>query len=222
MRATDTFRDAEALAEFANLDQANSATVTYFRHNYPDFAPPEWWDYPYRIDGSRVLHYEDVIKITKDDPNLERKLKSKIVQQWHHAQEQIQRTWKAEFKLIHAADISDLLKLVFDVDRPGLVWNSSQVLTPNGIIYELKTKLYSFHKAVLYLYEHPRQAKICEQCGKYFVTARGKRTLCLFPDIYGETCSQKRINEQHLNWWRTKGDKQRKAKKKKQKQKRTR
>ncbi len=209
MRATDSFRDAEALAEFANLDPTDSASVAYFKNNYPDFAPSEWWDYPCRRNGMRVLRYEDVIKIAKNDPDFKSKIENKVMQQWQDAQDYIQKVWKAEFKL-NASGVSDLLKLVFYVDRPGLVWNSSQVLLPNGTIYELNTKLYSFHKAVLYLHQHPRQAKICAECGKYFVTAHGKREFCLYPDSRGETCSQKRISEQHLNWWRTHGDKQRK------------
>ena len=169
-----------------------------------------------------MLRYEDVINIIATDPNFKEKIENKIVQQWQHAQEQIKWAWKAKFKFKNVSALSDLLKLVFYVDRPGLVWNSSQVLLPNGTIYDLNSPLYSFHKAVLYLHEHPKQAKICEECGKYFVTARGKRKFCLYPDERGETCSQKQIAEQHIEWWRTKGDKQRKAKQKaKQKRRRT-
>ena len=216
MRVTDGFRDAEALADFANLAPENADAVAYFRNNYPDFAPSEWWDYRCRISGSRVIRAEDINKI-RNDPDYKTKLEKlgEGLLQWRDAQDAIQKVWKANFKL-NASGISDLLKLVFYVDRPGLVWNSSQVLLPNGTIYELNSKLYSFHKAVLYLHEHPNQAKICARpgCNKYFVTARGKREFCLYPDERGETCSQKQIAEQHLQWWRTKGDKQRKAKQK--------
>lgn len=216
MRATDTFRDAEALANFANLDAADSAAVAYFRNNYPDFAPSEWWDYPYRIDGMRVIRAEDIDKI-KNDPDYKTKLDKlgEGLQQWHNAQDHIQKVWKAKFQ-VNVSGVSDLLKLVFYLNRPGLIWNSSQVLLPNGTIYELDSKLYSFHKAVLYLHQHPKQAKICARCGKYFVTERGKREFCLYPDERGETCSHKQIAKQHLEWWRTKGDKQRKAKRKQQ------
>jgi len=191
--------------------------VDYFRNNYPDFAPNEWWDYLYRIDGTRVLRYEDVIKIPKSDPNFNSKMESKVVQQWQHAQEQIQKAWKAGFKFKSASEVSDLLKLIFYMDRPGLIWNSSQVLVPGGGIYELNTKLHGFHKAVLYLHEHPRQAKICDECGKYFVHVHGKRKLCLFPDARGETCPQKRIDEDKREWWHKKGKKQRKTKGKRKK-----
>lgn len=225
MTVTEAFRDAESLAEFANLDPANENAVAYFRNNYPGFAPAEWWDYPYRIDGTRVLRYEDVIQIPESDPNFKTKIKTKIVQQWQHAQDQIRRAWKAKFNFKNVSELSDLLKLIFDVDRPGQVWNSSQVLAPNGTIYELNSRLYGYHKALLYLHEHPQQAKICgnPECRKYFMTAHGKRDFCLYPDERGETCSQKQIAKQHLEWWRTKGEAQRKAKKKqkaKMKQKR--
>jgi hypothetical protein len=212
LRATDTFRDAEALAEFANLDPADANAFTYFRNNYPNFAPAEWWDYLYRRDGARVLRYEDVIHIAATDPNFKEKIENKIVQQWQHAQEQIQWAWKAKFKFTIVSALPDLLKLVFYVDRPGLVWNSSQVLLPNGTIYDLNSPVCSFHKAVLYLHEHPNQAKICEECGKFFVTAAGKRSMCLYPNARGETCSQRRINQQHLQWWNEVGNKRRKAK----------
>ncbi len=209
MKVTDTFRDAEALADFANLDPADSAAVAYFRNNYPDFVPREWWDYRCRIGGSRVIRAEDIDKI-RNDPDYKTKLEKlgEGLLQWQDAQDTIQKVWKANFKL-NASAISDLLKLVFDVDRPGLLWNSSQVLAPNGTIYELNTRLYGFHKAVLYLHEHPKQAKVCAKCGRYFVTERGKRIFCLYPDERGETCSQKQRAEQHIEWWRTKGDAQR-------------
>ena len=191
--------------------------MAYFRNNYPDFAPSEWWDYLYRTDGTRVFRAEDVIKIDKSDPDWESKIESKVVKQWQETQNEIQKAWRAEFKLESAAEVSNLLKLVFYMDRPGLPWNSSQILAPDGTIYELNTKLHSFHKAVLYLQEHPRQAKICEECGKYFVHVHGKRTLCLYPDSRSETCGQKRINRDKLKWWNERGNKQRKAKSKRKK-----
>ncbi len=202
VKVTEAFRSAEALADFANLDPADSASVVYFRNNYPEFAPGEWWDYLYRINGAKVLRYDDVIRIPKDDPNFRTKIESKVVLQWREAQEQIRQAWSAKFKFKTVSEFSDLLKLVFYVDRPGLVWNSSQVLLPNGTVYDLHSRVYEFHRALLYLQQHPRQAKICANCRKYFVHVHGKREYCLFPDSRGETCSQKRINESHSKWGR--------------------
>jgi hypothetical protein len=218
LKVSEGFRAAEVLADFMNLNPADSAAVTYFRNNYPDFAPGDWWDYLYRIDGMSVFRYEDVIAADKNDPDRESKLKSKVVKQWQHARDEIQKAWKTEFKFKSISEVSDLLKLVFFVDRQGMIWNSSVILS-NGGFLELNTKLYDFHKAALYLQQYPRHAKICEECGKYFVHTHGKRTLCLFPDSRGETCAQKRINANRLKWWHEKGDKQRKAKKSKRKTK---
>jgi hypothetical protein len=216
VKVTEAFRDAETLAVFANLDPANlspldSKNVANFRNNYPDFAPSEWWDYLHRIDGNQVLRYEDVIKIDRSDPNYESKIASKILKQWQHTQNEIQKVWEVGFKLNSSA-ISDLLKLVFYVDRPGLVWNSSQVLLPDGTVYELNTKLYSFHKAVLYLHQHPQQAKRCKECRKYFVHIHGKREFCEYPDSRGETCRHKNDNKRRLDYYYTAGRKKRQAK----------
>jgi hypothetical protein len=216
LKVTEGFRDAEVLAQFANLKPTDSASVEYFRNYYPEFAPSEWWDYLYRIDGTRVFDFDDVSTIDKNDPDWERKFESKVLKQWQHTQKEIRKAWMAGFKFKTASEVSDLLKLIFYVDRPGVLWNSSQVLVPGGGVYELNTKLHGFHKAVLYLHEHPQHAKICEneKCRKYFVHVHGKRKLCPFPDSRGETCAQKRINEGKRKWWREKGKEQRTRKSK--------
>jgi hypothetical protein len=41
-RVTNNLRDAQALAEFSNLEPNR---VEWFRNNYPDFVPQAWWDY---------------------------------------------------------------------------------------------------------------------------------------------------------------------------------
>lgn len=228
MKVTEAFRDAGALAIFANLDPANldsldSANVANFRNNYPDFAPSEWWDYPCRIDGlGRVIRAEDLDKIRDKSDYKTKLLKlSEGLKQWQYAQDHIQKVWKAGFKL-NASGISDILKLVFYVDRPGLVWNSSQVLLPDGTIYELNTKLYDFHKAVLYLQQHPKHAKICKnkKCRKYFVHVHGKREFCEYPDSRGETCRYKNDNERRLDYYYETGKEKRQARTKRQRRNR--
>ena len=41
-RVTEMLRDAQALAEFSNLEPAH---LDYFRNNYPEFLPSKWWNY---------------------------------------------------------------------------------------------------------------------------------------------------------------------------------
>jgi hypothetical protein len=217
LKASEGFRAAEVLADFANLNPADEAAVGYFRHNWGDFAPVAWWDYLHRSDGNRVYRFEDIIAIGKNDPDWERKFESKALKQWQHTQNEVRKAWTAGFKFKTTSDVSDLLKLIFYVESPGVPWNSSQVYVPGKGLYELHSELQVFHKGVLYLQEHPRHAKICEECGKFFVSAHGKRTLCPYPDLRGETCGQKRINRNKLKWWNERGTKQRKAKSKRKK-----
>jgi len=40
-KVTEALRDAQALADFSNLEPAK---MNYFRNNYPDFVPSKWWD----------------------------------------------------------------------------------------------------------------------------------------------------------------------------------
>jgi hypothetical protein len=226
VRVTEAFRDAETLAVFANLDPVNldpldSANVTYFRNNYPDFAPSEWWDYLCRTDGGLAIPYEDIEKIKNGDPNYRTKL-AKIVEgqkQWQSTQHDVQSYWNLGFDFTTVlrggtSAISDLLKLVFYVYPGQRQWGPSQVLLPNGTIYELDTKLYSFHKAVLYLHQHPQQAKRCkdEKCRKYFVHVHGKREFCEYPDSRGETCRYKNDNKRKLDYYYEAGKKRRQAK----------
>ena len=228
MKATATFRDAEALATFANLDPENADAVAYFRNNYPNFAPVEWWDYKYNeYSLCSTLTEAELEKdpSTWEDTKPAGVLEEAPVFMWQVTQDEIQRLWKNHFQFESVFWLTALLKHVF-VAPPDLIWNQDHLYLPDYMFQELLAdKTYSFHTAVLYLNDHPKQAKICKECGKYFVTAHGKRAFCLYPDERGETCSQKQIAKQHLEWWRNHGEKQRKAKQKqkqKQRQKRTR
>lgn len=207
MRATDTFRDAEALAEFANLDPTDANAVEYFRNNYPNFAPVEWWNYKYN-------EFTLVQTSAADDLNLTGGIEESPARMWQVTQEEIQRAWENQFQFETVFGLTQLLKCVF-VAPPETVWTQEYMHFSDGMFDELiGAKTYSFHTAVLYLHAHPKQAKQCEKCGKYFVTVAGKRTMCIYPDADGDTCSQKQIREQHLKWWETVGAKQRKAKQK--------
>jgi hypothetical protein len=224
VKVSEEFRDAEALAEFVGLKPTDSNAVAYFKNNYPDFVPSEWWDYPHRRDGTRVIDLDSLVRRglvpTLSSEHLKKlgriKEKELIHLQWHLAQEELQRAWKAGFKFKKTSELSDLLRLVFRVNRPGLVWNSSVVLA-DGMFHELNTSLYPFHRAVLYLYQHPQQAKICkaEACKKHFVSVHGKREFCEYTDERGQTCRQKSDNERHLDYYRVTGKQKRQARSKK-------
>jgi hypothetical protein len=219
LKVTAAFRDTEALAAFANLDPENADAVAYFRNNYPDFAPSEWWDYKYEEHSLRSILTES--ELEKDFATWDPTKPAFVIDEtpvllWQVTQEEIQRAWGNQFKFETVFGLTQLLKCVF-VAPPETVWTQEYMHFPDGMFDELiGNKTYSFHAAVLYLNEHPTQAKICARhgCGKYFVSAHGKRAFCLYPDEHGDTCSAKQIAEQQIEWWRTKGNKQRKAKQK--------
>jgi hypothetical protein len=53
-RVTDKLRDAQALAEFSNLEPAQ---VEYFRHNFPDFVPDAWWGYKNGVQWRKTQEF---------------------------------------------------------------------------------------------------------------------------------------------------------------------
>ena len=199
-----------------NLNSADSAAAAYFRNNYPDFAPSEWWDYQFE-EAELIARASPLPGSDLNPADCGAILDKSLVPFWQSTQDEVQRAWSYQFQFESVFSLTGMLKAVF-VAPSEMVLNESYLYLPDGELYELGgPKAYTFHKAVLYLHQHPKQAKICEECGKYFVSVHGKRTLCLYPDDRGETCGQKRINRDRLKWWHEKGDKQRKAKSKRKK-----
>ena len=127
LKVSEGFRAAEVLADFVNLNPADSAGVAYFRRNWPDFAPSEWWDYLYRIDGTRVFRAEDVIKVDRSEPNWESKLESKAVKQWQEAQHEIQKVMEGQDSSLKMPQkFPTSLNWCSTWTSPGVPWNSSQ------------------------------------------------------------------------------------------------
>src|SRR5712671_4475244 len=185
MKVPETFRDAEALADFANLNPADAASVAYFRNNYPDFAPAEWWDY--RTESV------DFVPVSGDDldfkgTDIKGSLAKSLLFVWQDTQEEIRRVWQDRFKFESVFNLTELLKMVF-VAPSEMVLSGSHLYLPDGTFHELSTsKVYSFHKAVLYLHQNSWRAKICKGCEKHFVANHPKRDFCEYPDARGETC----------------------------------
>lgn len=213
LKVSEGFRAAEVLADFVNLNPADSAAVAYFRNNYPDFAPSEWWDYQFE-DAEIIARVHPLPGSNLNPADYGARINFPLESIWQDAQDEIWRAWSHQFQFESVLELTQLLKQVF-VAPTEMVFSMSHLSLSDGELYELSTpKAYTFHKAVLYLHQHPNQAKICEECKKCFVSVHGKRTLCLFPDARGETCGQKRINRDKLKWWHERGNKQRQAKSK--------
>ena len=226
LKVSEQFRDAEALAEFANLNSTDSAEVGYFRNNYPDFAPAEWWEYKY--EGMEIV---PAVMPWGDSPINPAEQGALIddspVLCWTDLQDEIVRKWEDHFQFESVFNLTALLKMVFIVpgqtkeERMETVWTQSHLYLPDGSLAELASPtLYTFHTAVLYLYQQPWRARICKSCGKYFVANHPKRDFCEYPDKRGETCRQKNDNARHLVYYRETGKKKRQVKMRKNRSRR--
>jgi hypothetical protein len=100
--ATEELRNAQALAEFSNLEQEQ---IDYFRNNFPDFCPQAWWDYQGKVTYAGQM-------------------------QWQLTQHLLRESWKNGFKggayflvalLTSVFKPSDLMEslLVFKFERPA-------------------------------------------------------------------------------------------------------
>jgi hypothetical protein len=212
MKLPEAFRDAEALAEFANLSPTDSASVAYFKENYPEFAPCEWWDYKFED-----LELIPAVLPASDSDNPINPiayggvLKEDLIPIWQNVQDEIQRAWIDRFQFENVFGLTQRLKAVF-IAPSELVLTGSHLYLPDGALYELGTpKLYTFHKAVLYLNQHSWRPKICQHCGKYFVANHPQRDSCPYPDARGETCRQKRDKKRKLDYYFTTGKHKRQA-----------
>ena len=195
--AMDVLRDAQALAEFSNLDPAD---VGYFRNNYPDFVPQKWWDYtPTTTDSSGNI--------------VPRRQK-----QWELNQSYLRYSWQNNFKGGLSFNFR-LTNSVFDPEKTWAFWWGEEEKPDSVNESEMGWGLFPHQKAVLFLFENPWRARFCAECNKRFVAAQPKNKFC------SPECSQKTRNKQKLASWNKTGSKpraQRTAKAKQQKSRRSR
>src|SRR5712664_2864764 len=203
-RVTNNLRDAQALAEFSNLETEG---VGYFHNNYPDFVPQGWWDY----DSGQPWN----------DAQLDGKL------QWQITQVFLRDAWKNQFK-DGIWSLVDLLRLVFN---PHNLLTPTAILErmlredypngpPKGVIADFskgrietsgspyaiefpprspygdeRYQHIPMQRAIVYLFEHSWRARFCAECNKRFVAAEPKNKFC------SEQCSRKTRNRQRLKAW---------------------
>jgi hypothetical protein len=195
------FREAEVLADFANLKPTDSRAAEHFARNYPDFAPAEWWTYPCRTEGTPVVRVEDFQR-----PDGELNLKAlkawqanpEATPQWRATLHNLRVSWRHNrFDFKFASNLSELLQMVFVLDRPGMLWGAAKILVPGKGVLDLPIKTCGFHKGVLYLSQHPKQAKMCKRCGRFFVHQHGKQQFCQHT-VNGESCRVLGDRARHL------------------------
>jgi hypothetical protein len=208
LKIPEEFKEAEVLAQFANLDTADAAAVAYFQNNYPDFAPAEWWDYTVEYGNNPnplELVTRTVYGMIAPDAIYG------VAPRWHETHSFVCSTWENEFEFTSIFVLTALLRSVF-VGSAETARTASMNLT-DWQLFELSTHpMYGFHNAVLYLYHQPWRAKTCRGCGKYFVANHPKREFCEYPDARGETCRYKNDNRRHLEYYHEAGKEKRQAK----------
>jgi hypothetical protein len=201
MRLPDGFRDAQALADFANLNREDATQIADFRRDRRDFAPDEWWDYKFEREDDSV---SDAPKKTDS---------RSMVPDWHDTQSGVHVTWDCEFKFATVFVLTHLLRSVFvaseEMVRTGKWHNMSDAELCDRVG---GWDVFAFHRGVLFLNEYKWRAKICRRCKKYFVAKHPKRDFCEYPDANGVTCRRRSDRQRKLENYHTREKKRRQEK----------
>jgi hypothetical protein len=178
VKVTEQFRDAQALATFANLKEAE---VQGFRANYPDFAPESWWD---------------------SDQPMEMVQDKALTKRWRFAQALLQGSW-GRFEI---RDVVWLVVNVFDTNLSDLRHPSLPPKVMAGVHDIVGLGEYGFHRGVLYLQEQPWRAKRCENCQEYIVVGSAKTKYCV-RDECGNNIREINHRKAKLRWYHRNKDK---------------
>jgi hypothetical protein len=189
-RVTENLRDAQALAEFSNLEPDK---VEYFRNNYPDFVPQAWWDYQAHGAGQK---------------------------QWQMTQNFLRESWKNRFTggtyfvvrlILSVFDPKKLFDAVFGFEE----YKFDDAISKPAFarLSEIEWGYIPLQRAVLYLFENRWRARFCAECKKRFVAAEPKNKFC------SEPCSHESRIRQKLESWHANKHKWRPSRKKRQKAK---
>jgi predicted nucleic acid-binding Zn ribbon protein len=178
-KITENLRNAGILADFSNLE--NSAQVDYFRHNYEDFAPQEWWAYQFKGE-----------------------------KQWQLTQTLLRHSWENQFG-DGIYNLIGLLNSVIDplriadaergaeqavkkmlAERAGVPIKDADNETPR---LRLDTYI-PLQRAIVFLFEDSWRARFCAECKKRFVATQPKNKFC------GDECRTNNRTRQKLEWRR--------------------
>ena len=161
MKDKSTIRDAQALAEFANLRHDG---ICRFRRIESDFAPQGWWEYQPADKVEKPISWA-------------RQYSADGTKQWQQNQACLRAAWRAQFHI----ELPQLIELLLSVFDPGNVFETWFDLTSNLPAFAtqfLTDRLYPYHRAVLFLYEQKWRARLCELCKSRFVAGHSKQRYC--------------------------------------------
>jgi hypothetical protein len=177
MKATEQFRDAQALAAFANLEPAG---VGYFReHPGRGFAPKAWWESKEKATEAYRPGHGVWIRGTISNPS------------WQQTQKLLRGCWKRFRHNVHGDDtlgvsVFDLVELIDSVTKvsPRLLPKHVPIL-----------------RAFVYLFENPWRARFCAECGNRFIAPEPKSKFCR------TKCADVNLARRHLKSWHAHKDK---------------
>jgi len=166
--------DAERLAVFSNANAAVDAE--YFRRNYGDFFPRNFWNWKVRVGGPGEF-------TVSAGP-----IPSEVILFWQAFQRALRDAWQIDFpleecvRLISCAAVPDRLSGATDVEADLLSY-----------------PVWPYQRAVMLLGVEPWRARFCAQCGKRFVADKPARRFC------SNGCAAKTRKHSKRDWWAAKG-----------------
>ena len=201
-KVTDDFRNAQILAEFCKLEPGQAE---YFRNNYPDFAPPAWWDKKVPVlDRATERNLRKLIQEREwSKEELREKLRwidaeaksNRPENQWQITQAYLRDWWKSSVK-DDVQFLVVLLNSVFDPSRTEF----TQMLRWMKRLYSSGSNLQDgyipMQGAIVYLFANPWRARFCPVCHKPFVAGESKTKFC------STSCSDEDRRRQKREWAR--------------------
>lgn len=158
MTLKDKIRDAQALAEFANL---TPQTVGHFRQIESDFVPEGWWDYQStNKDGEPTAPWSE----------------GAIKQQWQLNQSWLRAAWKKHFD-INQFELMRIFTSVFD-PRDVVLLPGIHPQPAFATVTDMSDTMYPYQRAVVFLTEQQWRARLCVRCKSPFVAGHSKQKYC--------------------------------------------
>jgi hypothetical protein len=179
----EVFRDAQALALFANLEPSG---VEYFRNNYPNFIPDEAWS------GSPAL----AIPLAGGVPE--------PMSHWRAIQGAVRELWRNESKF-PLESVIEFIAMIAQVAK-GYKDHKENIETVTGMMAGKismmsrfsRPEIFPCQKAVTFLGVQPWRARFCV-CGNRFVAAVPASRFC------SDKCFQASRRSSGRAWWSTNG-----------------
>ena len=180
------FRDAQALAAFANLEPDG---VGYFRNNFPNFIPDNAWD------GSPAL----AVPLAGRTPE--------PMFHWRAIQMAVREMWRNESKF-PLESVIEFIAMVAQLAQGYKDHKKTLEMFSGKVSMDFaRPEIFACQKAVTFLGVEPWRARFCV-CGNRFVAAVPASRFC------SDKCFQTSRKHAKKAWWSTNGNDWRTSKQK--------